>query len=106
MRNIKLRNFNHNLNVVFRFGNFKILGHRSPKVYQNFEKVAKIHAGYHIKQNFNQNLNAVSKYQNFRIAGSTKGIQMFKIIVKLSAGYQTNGNYNPTSGVVFRWKIL
>ena len=41
-----IKNFKHNLNVVLRFGNFKIFGHQSPKSCRNFRKIEKTHVAY------------------------------------------------------------
>lgn len=47
--------------------NFKLLDVRAQKVCVNFDKIAKVHAGYQIKVNLKQNLKYRVNFENFQI---------------------------------------
>lgn len=52
-------------NIVFVFGNIKILGRQG----QNLNENEKIRVGYHIKGTFNHNMNVVFCFENYKICG-------------------------------------
>ena len=76
--------FNHNLNILFNFENFKIFGvPESKKCNKCLKKVARIQVGYQIKEKFIQSMNIVFTSENIKILRHQNVYYHFEKTVKL-----------------------